>query len=117
MKHLKKNRKFSRRRDQRAALLNSLARNFFSKGRMRTTQAKAKEIKPIVEKILTKAKKGDLAARRSLLRYFSPALSKKIIEEITPIYQSRQGGYCRIIRLNQRKSDGAQMAIIELVKS
>jgi large subunit ribosomal protein L17 len=116
MKHLKKNRKLSRCRDQRAALLNGLARNFFAKGKMRTTQAKSKEIKPIVEKMLTKAKKGDLAARRSLLRCFSPALAKKIIEEIAPLYKSRAGGYTRITRLGERKSDSAPMVIIELVK-
>lgn len=116
MRHLKKNRKLSRQRDQRAALLNGLARNFFSKGRMRTTQAKAKEIKPIVEKMITKAKKGDLASRRMLLCYFSPVLVKKIIEEIAPLYKSRPGGYTKITRLGQRKSDSAQMAIIELVK-
>lgn len=69
-----------------------------------------------MEKILTRAKKGDLSARRALLRYFSPALVKKIIEEIGPFYKSRTGGYSRIIRLDERKSDGAQMAIIELVK-
>jgi len=116
MRHLNKNRKLSRERDQRAALLNGLARNFFSKGKMQTTQAKAKEIKPLVEKVLTRAKKGDLASRRMLLRYFSPALTKKIIEEIAPLYKSRMGGYTRIISLGERKSDSAQMAIIELVK-
>ncbi|MDD5750543.1 MAG: 50S ribosomal protein L17 [Candidatus Pacebacteria bacterium] len=116
MRHSNKNRKFSRERDQRAALLNGLARNFFSKGKMQTTEAKAKEIKPIVEKMLTKAKKGDLASRRMLSRFFSPVLTKKIIEEIAPLYKSRQGGYTRITRLGQRKSDSARMAIIELVK-
>lgn len=116
MKHLKQNRKFSRTRDQRAALLTGLACNFFLRGKMKTTQAKAKETRRLVERLLTKAKKGDLAARRILLRYLPPALVKKIVEEIAPLYKTRPGGYTRIIRLGARKSDGAEMAILELVK-
>jgi len=116
MRHLKKNRKLSLKRDQRAALLNSLVRALFLKGRIKISLARAKEIRPMAEKILTKAKQGDLSARRLVLRYFSPGLTKKIIEEIAPSYKSRDGGYTKIIRLPNRKSDGAQMAIIELVK-
>jgi len=116
MKHQAKTRKLSLKRDQRAALLVRLARSFFSKGKMHTTQAKAKEIRPMIEKIISKAKQGDLASRRVLLRYFSPALTKKIIEEIAPLYKSRAGGYTRIIRLGERKSDSAQTVVIELVK-
>ena len=116
MKHQRKTRKLSLKRDQRAALLKSLAYNFFSKGKMRTTEAKAKEIKPIVEKMITKAKRGDLSARRALLCYFTPAIVKKIVEEIAPAFKSRNGGYTRIIHLEDRKSDSARMVIIELVK-
>jgi len=117
MQHQKQNRKFSRTRDQRAALLAGLAHNFFLRGRMKTTQAKAKETRRLVERLITKAKKGDLASRRILLRYLPPALVKKVVEEIAPLYQTRPGGYTRIIHLGGRKSDGALMAILELVKS
>lgn len=116
MKHLKQNRKFSRTRDQREALLTGLAYNFFLKGKIKTTQAKAKEMRRLVERLLTQAKKGDLAARRILLRYLPPTLAKKVMEEIAPLYKTRPGGYTRIIRLGARKSDAAEMAIIELVK-
>ncbi|MEK7172564.1 MAG: 50S ribosomal protein L17 [Patescibacteria group bacterium] len=116
MKHQKQNRKFSRTRDQRKALLVGLAYNFFLKGKIKTTQAKAKETRRLVERLLTQAKKGDLASRRILLRYLPPVLVKKVVEEIAPLYQTRPGGYTRIIRLGPRKSDSAEMAIIELVK-
>ncbi len=116
MKHQSKTRKLSLKTDQRRALLLSLARNFFVKGKIHTTQAKAKEIRPMVERIISKAKQGDLASRRMLLRYFSPVLTKKIVEEVAPLYKSRTGGYTRIIRLGERKSDSAQTVVIELVK-
>jgi len=115
MKKLKKGRKFSREKDQRKALLKSLARAFFLKGKMKTTLAKAKEISSFSEKLITRAKKGDLASRRTLLRYFSPDLTKKIINEIAPKYKERKGGYTRVIKTGPRLSDGAKMAVIELV--
>jgi len=115
MKKLKQGRKFSRKKDQRRALLKSLARSIFVFGKIKTTEAKAKEVSSFAEKCITKAKKGDLSARRILLRYFSEEIVKKLIEEIGPKYKERNGGYTRIINLGQRKSDGAKMAIIELV--
>jgi len=116
MRKRKKGRKLSRKRDQRKALLKSLASNLLLKERMVTTQAKAKEVASFVEKKITKAKKNDLATRRYLARFFRPALVKKLIEEIAPRYQERKGGYTRIIKLGPRKRDGAKMALIELVK-
>ncbi len=116
MKKLKKGRKFSRKRDQRRALLKSLATSLFLKEKIKTTEARAKEISRFAEKYITKAKKGDLASRRLLLRYFSKNVVKKLIEEIGPRYKERKGGYTRIIKLGIRKSDGAKIAIIELVK-
>ncbi len=115
MKKLKQGRKFSRKKDERKALLKSLARSIFIFRKIKTTEAKAKEVSSFVEKCITKAKKGDLASRRILLRYFSQEVVKKLIEEIAPKYKERNGGYTRIIKLGQRKSDGAKMAIIELV--
>lgn len=84
--------------------------------KIKTTEAKAKEISGMTEKLITRAKKGDLFSRRLLLGFLSPKLAKKIIEEIAPRYKERMGGYTRVIKLGPRKSDGAKMAIIELVK-
>ena len=79
-------------------------------------EAKAKEISALAEKFITRAKKQDLSSRRILAKYFSKNLVKKLVEEIAPRYKERKGGYTRIIKLGPRKSDGARMAIIELVK-
>ncbi len=117
MKKLKKGRKFSREKDQRNALMKSLAREFFVHEKIKTTEAKAKESLSIVDKIITKAKKGDLNTRRILLKKFEKDLVKKIIEEIAPRYKDRTGGYSRIVKLGQRRSDGARMAFLELVKN
>ena len=116
MKKRKKGRKFSRKTKQRRALLRSLARELFLKEKIKTTEAKAKELSSFAEKQITKAKKANLAARRLLAKNFSPEIVKKIVEEIAPRYKERKGGYTRIIKLGPRKSDGARMAIIELVK-
>ena len=116
MRKRKKGRKFSRKRNQRKALSKSLAVGFFLLEKIKTTEAKAKELKRTAEKFLTKAKKGDLAARRYLLRFFPKKVVKKLVEEIAPKYKDRRGGYTRIIKLPRRKSDGAKMAIIELIK-
>jgi len=116
MRKLKQGRKFSRKRNQRKALLRSLARALFLNEKIKTTEAKAKELSRFSEKFITRAKKRDLASRRILLRYFPESLVKKLIEEIGPRYKDRKGGYTRVIKLGQRQSDGAKMAIIELVK-
>jgi large subunit ribosomal protein L17 len=115
MKKLKQGRKFSRKKDQRRALLKSLARALFLNGKIKTTEAKAKELSGFAEKCLSRAKKGDLPSRRILLKHFSKDLTKKLVEEIGPKYKNRKGGYTRIIKLGSRKSDGAKMAIIELI--
>ena len=116
MRKLKQGRKFSRKSDQRKALIKSLAREIFLRERIKTTEAKAKEIRRFAEKFLTKAKIGNLAARRHLLRFLSQETVKKMIQELAPRYSGRSGGYTRIIKLGPRKSDGAKMAIIELIK-
>ena len=115
MRKLVKKRKFSRKRGQRKALLKSLSRELFLNERIKTTEAKAKEMRKMVEKSITKAKKGDLAARRILVKLFSKEVVKKVVEEVAPRYEKRAGGYTRIIKLGPRKLDGARMAIIELV--
>lgn len=116
MRKRKKGRKLSRKRDQRKALLKALARALVLNERIKTTEAKAKEISGFVEKFITRAKKRNLASRRLLAKFFSKSLVQKLVDEIGPRYKDRPGGYTRIIKLGQRKSDGARMAIIELVK-
>lgn len=116
MNKQKQGRKFHRERDQRKALIKSLMREVFVKEKIKTNQAKAKEIRRFVERAITKAKVGDLSSRRYLLKYVSPAVAKKVIEDIAVRYKMRNGGYTRIINLAPRKSDGSKMAIIELVK-
>jgi large subunit ribosomal protein L17 len=116
MKHLKRERKFGRMRDQRKALLKSLLSALFLKERIKTTEAKAKEASRLAEKFITKAKRGDLVYRRLLAKFLSPIVIKKLFSEIAPKYKERKGGYTRIIKFGPRKTDGAKMAIIELVK-
>ncbi len=116
MKKRKKGRKLNRTKDQRNALLKGVSRSLFLYGKIKTTEAKAKEVSGFAEKLITRAKKGDLASKRLLLRLFSLSLVKKMIEEIAPKYKQRKGGYTRIIKLGPRKLDGAKMAIIELVE-
>jgi large subunit ribosomal protein L17 len=116
MRKQKQGRKFHRERDQRKALLRSLTREFFLRQRIKTTYERAKEVRRLAERLLTKAKKGDLSSRRYLLRFLSPSLTKKVMEEIAPRYLLRNGGYTRIIKMGPRKSDSALMAILELVQ-
>ena len=116
MKKKRKERKLSRKSNQRKALLRSLARELFLKERITTTEAKAKEVSSFAEKQITKGKTESLHAKRLLRKNFSSEVSKKIIEKIAPKYKDREGGYTRVIKLGPRISDGARMAIIELVK-
>jgi len=97
--------------------LNSLALNLIVRGRIKTTEPKAKELKPFVEKLITKAKKGDLNTRRLMISKLSNRSKevKKLFEMIAPKYAGKNGGYTRVLKLGARKSDGAKMAIIEFV--
>lgn len=116
MRKRKKGRKFSRKTDQRKALFKSLANSFFLKEKMTTSLAKAKAMSVFTEKLITLAKNGGLFSTRILARNLLPKIVKKLTDEIAPRYKERRGGYTRIIKLGPRKSDGAKMAIIELVK-
>jgi len=107
---------FSREKGVRKALLLSIARALAQHEKIQTTHARAKEISPLFERLITKAKQDNLATRRELLRYFDAALVKKMVEEIGPRYRDRQGGYTRITKIGARKTDGSKTAIIELVK-
>ena len=121
MRKRKRGRKLSRKRDQRKALLKALASALLLNEKIKTTEAKAKEVSSLVEKFITQAKKGDLASRKLLAKYLgggrvaSKKIVKKLMEEIAPRYKERKGGYTRIIKLGPRKSNGAKMSIIELV--
>jgi large subunit ribosomal protein L17 len=115
MRNRKVDRKFGRETAQRKALINSLMRALVINGKITTTEAKAKELSKKIEKEITTAKAGDINARRKLAERFSEDLVKKMVEEIAPKYVERKGGYTRVIKLGQRKSDAADMAVIELV--
>lgn len=116
MKHLKKGRKFGRKKDQRRILLKNLADSLILKEKITTTEAKAKELRPFVEKLITRSKKTDLSSVRYLTRYLTEKARKKITVQIGPRYQEKKGGYTRIIKTVPRKTDGAKRAIIELIK-
>lgn len=115
-RHQYSERKLSRKSGPRKALLRGLATSVVLYERVRTTLPKAKEVQPIVEKLITTAKKGDLAATRALGSYlYGENAVQKLITEIAPIYKDRKGGYTRIVKLGNRVGDNAPVAIIELV--
>lgn len=93
----------------------SMATAFFHKEKIITTEAKAKALRPFVEKYITRARAASLARRREVLRQLPLSTAKKIMEKIGPRYHSRAGGYTRITKLGTRKSDSAPLAILELV--
>lgn len=115
MRHHNSNRKFGRERNQRKALLRSLAYSLTLKGKIKTTEPKAKELRPFIEKLVTLGKKQTLASRRALEVQVGPRAGKKIFVEISENYKKRSGGYTRIIKLAPRASDASPMAIIEFV--
>lgn len=117
MRHRKKRNKLTRSKDQRRALLRSLASSLILKEKIITTEAKAKKLRPFLEKVISRARKDTLANRRLLLKHFSQKVINKLFKELGPRYQVRPGGYCRIIKINPRKADSAKMAIIELIKN
>lgn len=117
MRHHNSKRKFGRDKNQRKALLNSLALNLIVREKIKTTEPKAKELRPFMEKLITKAKKGDMATRRVVISKLSNRRKevKKLFEVIAPRYVDKKGGYTRVLKLGVRISDGAKMAQIELV--
>lgn len=115
MRHANHNRKFGRVRKQRKALLNSLARSLVLHEKIKTTEFKAKELRPFVEKLLTYAKRGTVAARRSVSATIGKVAAKGLVDALSKKYAERNGGYTRITKLGARKSDGSPMAIIEFV--
>lgn len=115
MRHHNSNRKFGRKTNQRNALLKSLAYSLAIKGKIKTTEAKAKELRPFMEKLVTLGKKETLASHRLLVSRIGAQAAKKIVSVHAPAYKERTGGYTRITKMVARKTDGAPMAIIEFV--
>ncbi len=116
MRHRKKNRTLGRPKAQREALLRNLSESLILHGKIRTTVAKAKELRSVIEPLVTKAKNGTLADRRNIMKVlYTEKAVKKIMEEIGPKYKERAGGYTRIVKAGSRPTDGANIAYIEFV--
>lgn len=116
MRHRKKGRKFTRSKDQQRALLRNLASSLVLKEKITTTEAKAKEVRRFLEKSITRVKKDSVTNRRILAKDFSGKVAKIMFQELGPRYKNRSGGYTRITKIGPRKSDGAKMAVLELIK-
>ena len=115
MRHGNSNRKFGRETNQRRALLKSLARSLVIKGRITTTEARAKEIRPLVEKLITRGKTETLASRRLLVAQLGDIRTANKLIKTAGTYAERAGGYLRIVKMGPRKGDASPMAVIEFV--
>ena len=117
MRHQKQRGKLSRDSAHRLALMRNLCREVIQHERIKTSQAKAKAVKPKLEKLITLAKRGDLHARRQALSelHNDKFAVHKLFEEIAPRYAQRPGGYTRIVKLGPRRSDSTEMVFLELV--
>jgi large subunit ribosomal protein L17 len=116
MRHRNTGRKLSRSAPHRRAALKNLATNLFKHGRIETTTAKAKELRPYAERLITLARKGDLHSRRMVGKKIQDRqVVGQLFDEIGPRFRERPGGYTRILKLGHRKGDAADMALIELV--
>lgn len=110
------NRKLGKRTDQRKAMLRAMVTYLLENGQIKTTLARAKEVAPLTEKMITLSKKNDLAAYRQALAFITKEdVAHKLFTEMDQKYMSRDGGYTRIVRMGPRKGDAAEMAIIQLV--
>jgi large subunit ribosomal protein L17 len=117
MRHQKTKHKLSRSASHRRSLLRNLAKEVIDHERIKTTEAKAKAVKPELEKLITLAKRGDLHARREALSALGQDkfVVYKLFEEVAPRYADRPGGYTRILKLGPRRSDSTEMVYLELV--
>ncbi|HJR51741.1 MAG: 50S ribosomal protein L17 [Gemmatimonadales bacterium] len=116
MRHRAKGRQLSRTSSHKRALLNNMAASLFEHGRVVTTEAKAKELRPFAEKLITLARRGDLHARRLVERRIKDRDTLgKLFSEIGPRFAARPGGYTRILKMGHRPGDGADIARIELL--
>jgi large subunit ribosomal protein L17 len=118
MRHGKRGRKLNRTASHRRATMNNMATSLFMHGLIRTTKPKAKELRGIAERLITFAKRGDLHARRQVLRRIrNKVIVAKLFDEIAPIFADRQGGYTRILSIGPRRGDATEVCMIELVGS
>ena len=116
MRHRIKKNKLNRTTSHRKAMLNNMVASLFEHKQIKTTHAKAKEARRLAERLITFAKKGDLAARRRVLRFIpNKALVRELFDKIAPVYTERNGGYTRVLKLGYRQGDGADMSLLELV--
>ena len=111
-----KNRKLGRTSDQRRAMLRAMVTYLLENGQIKTTITRAKEVAPVAEKMITLAKKNDLASYRQALGFITKEdVAKKLFQELGPKYAERNGGYTGVVRIGPRRGDAAEMAIIQLV--
>jgi large subunit ribosomal protein L17 len=116
VRHQKAGRKLGRDSAHRKALYSNLAGALIEHGRVRTTEAKAKEVRPIVEKMITLGKRGDVHAHRQAVAFLrSKPVAHKLFAEVAPRFADREGGYTRVVKLGPRQGDAAAMAYLELV--
>jgi len=117
MRHHNSIRKFGRVKNQREALIRSLALSLIEHGKIRTTEAKAKELRPFIEKLITKGGNGSVASRRLIISRLggNKVGGSKVVDELGKKYKDRKGGYTRIVKMSPRPGDASKMAIIELV--
>ena len=116
MRHRKTGRKLGRNSSHRKAMYRNMVTSLFKHGQLETTDAKAKELKPIAEKLITLAKKGDLHSRRLALSYMNEkSVTHKLFEDIKNGYMNRQGGYLRVLKNGFRRGDGAPVSIVQLL--
>ena len=115
MNHSKSTRKFGRVKKVRDGLMKSLALSLVVKGKIKTTDAKARELRPLAEKMITMGKLGTVASRRNLVSKVGVIGAERIVKDLAPKYTDRKGGYTRITKLPARLSDGSLMAVIEFV--
>ena len=109
-------RKLGRPTDQRMAMLRAMTTYLLENGQIKTTISRAKEVAPLAEKMITLAKKNDLAAYRQALAFITKEdVAKKLFDQIGPKYATRDGGYTRVVRIGPRRGDAAEMAVVPLV--
>lgn len=116
MRHLKRVKKFNRTRGHKRAMFSNMMVSFFQNGRIKTTSAKAKELRRLSEKVITRAKENTLHNKRIVLsKIKNRGIVAKLFDEIAPTYKDVNGGYTRIYKVGRRAGDGAELSLLELV--
>lgn len=116
MRHLNKGRKFGRKKGQRKAFIRTLANNLIQHGKITTTEARAKELRGVVERYVTYGKRQTVSALRTLIRHLPKSAAYKMYHEIAPKYVTRKGGYTRVLKMTKgRRHDASKMAVIEFI--